>query len=66
MTEQIKSGYWLDYAFTAVKPNGPGHAAQVKAQRQNHADYLTYLNKLNDEDFLEVYNRVREAESNLD
>jgi hypothetical protein len=56
MTDELKNSGWLDFGFEL----GDNNAAAF------NGDYVAYLNSLDDDDFLMTYNRVREAELNLD
>ena len=74
MTEQIKRQCWLDFSF--IKTNvefdrqnetwTEFNERAIEATKSNDSRYLAYLNSLNDEDFLDAYNRIRQAENNLD
>ena len=77
MTEQIKRCFWLDYNFKpepikdyASFDPATNYLAFTEYTKQlhdrNNANYLAFLNAQNDEDFLESYNRVRQAEMELD
>lgn len=55
MTDEIADGDWLDYAFK----RGDNNAISFKT-------YQEYLASLDAYDFLATYNRVRDAEQNLD
>ena len=74
MTERIKHSYWLDSAFEKTKVDFDRlnetwvefNRRATEAREQDNANYLTYLNGLNDEDFLSVYEDIRRNESQLD
>lgn len=56
MTDQHRQSGWLDFSFTYGDRNA----------KSFNGDYVAWLNSLDDDEFLDAYNRVREAESNLD
>ena len=50
MTKRIRNDGWLDYDYR---------------HKREDLSYETWLSNLSDEDFLDAYNRVKEAESHL-
>ncbi len=58
MTDGIAHGDWLDYVFDRV---------HTECQRRNESvRYRDWLDSLDDDDFLDTYNRVRDAQNQLD
>ena len=69
MTEQIKHYGYLDFDFTPIKSPDKkqiGREGWIKLAEDNLAKYLAYLAEKDEEDFLAIYNRVREAINALD
>jgi hypothetical protein len=59
MTDGIKGCAWLDYEY--LHETGKSRQSSDK-----DSVYVKYLNSLSDEDFLATYNRVQQAERELD
>lgn len=67
MTDQIKNYYWLDYKFNQrCKAKAKTKPVTSDEVIQYVEDFESWLNSLNDEDFLSYYNSTREAMQGLD
>ena len=64
MFDEIKRNGWLDYEFKSQRP-GPGLRRRFVDRFLPDA-YAAWLGTLSDEEFLAAYNRVRDAERELD